>query len=553
MGPGDFNPFLDESRRGLRRLLGLLNRNGYSPTYGSFDRPFWHYRAVTGFESATMAQGVLPLALAWSDPIFGREYAGNPALLGLLEAGLEHWASLQHPDGSFDEWYPFERSHVATAFTAYAVSEAMLLAGARLGDGTRARILDALRRAASWLSVHLDDQVLNHTAGAVPALANILALTGDESLREGLDRNLALMAAKQSPEGWFLENGGFDAGYLSLSLDYLWHHHERTGDPRSRALCEKASIFLDDLVHPDGSSGGEYASRNTKYLMPRGLVAAAPSLPRVAAVLARYACALTEGRAVVPSTADDRYFVFFYLPNWMMAAQAVAQRGWPVPLPPSAPEGRPGTPGASHHPEAGLVVRRTGDAHLVLNYRKAGLYKLFRRGAEGWAVDAADDGMFLRDHEGGVYSTQFLSDGEAEAAIDGQGMGTIRIRAPFKKVNYNLPLTNLQIPFLAYAHTLGRFSGVNALFERTVKNLFIRKPSGSPYLLERTIRLEGDRIVISDRIEGPRGMTVELLSGPGSTAPHVPSSRYFVPQDLALPARRRGIVLPSERTKTLTL
>ena len=71
------------------------------------------------------------------------ETPGGPdeAVLGWLEDGLRFWCSIQHPDGSHDEAYPWERSLAATAFTTVYVSEAL----AFLGDDLDAAVAERTR------------------------------------------------------------------------------------------------------------------------------------------------------------------------------------------------------------------------------------------------------------------------------------------------------------------------------------------------------------------------------------------------------------------------
>ena len=55
----------------IPRLLQLIDRNPYSPTYGCFDRAYWHYRTMD-FPCGMSQEFVLPLAL-----VYARRYPGN--------------------------------------------------------------------------------------------------------------------------------------------------------------------------------------------------------------------------------------------------------------------------------------------------------------------------------------------------------------------------------------------------------------------------------------------------------------------------------------------
>ena len=51
----------------IPKFLTLLDRNPHSPTYGCFDRNYWHYRIID-FPSGMAQAFVWPLALAWPLP-----------------------------------------------------------------------------------------------------------------------------------------------------------------------------------------------------------------------------------------------------------------------------------------------------------------------------------------------------------------------------------------------------------------------------------------------------------------------------------------------------
>jgi len=104
-------------------LLTLLDRNRHSPTYGCFDRGFWHYRIVD-FPSGMAQEFVFPLALAWETNLEGNRWFHHPDLREWAGAGVRYAAASGHRDGSADDYYPFERAAGATAFSLLAGLEA---------------------------------------------------------------------------------------------------------------------------------------------------------------------------------------------------------------------------------------------------------------------------------------------------------------------------------------------------------------------------------------------------------------------------------------------
>src|ERR1700750_616426 len=115
-------PFAREALAQIPKILTLQDRNAHSPTYGCFDRNFWHYKIID-FPSGMAGEFVWPLALAYSLPIEGNTYYQQTALREWIIAGLRYPAASAHPDGSCDDYFPFEKAAGAAAFSLLASIE----------------------------------------------------------------------------------------------------------------------------------------------------------------------------------------------------------------------------------------------------------------------------------------------------------------------------------------------------------------------------------------------------------------------------------------------
>ena len=108
----------------------------------------------------------------------------SPSLPVGSTPGFRYWCRLQHPDGSFDEAYPFERSLAATSFTSFYVAEALKLAGSGLSETTDAAVRVALERAGTGCAGTTRAMgFFNHLAAAAAALQHVALLTGNASSR----------------------------------------------------------------------------------------------------------------------------------------------------------------------------------------------------------------------------------------------------------------------------------------------------------------------------------------------------------------------------------
>jgi hypothetical protein len=286
----------------IPRLLSLLDRNKNSSTYGCFDRTYWHYKEKD-VPNAEFQEAVLALALLYRKNFPGNVYFKKENILEWLNAAMSFWAKIQNEDGSFNESYSNEYSYVATAFSTYAVSEALIQI-----RKFPPKILKALKLAGQWLMENKDlARLPNHESGAVAALYNIFRITKKNAYEREARKILSKII--QSPEGWFDEYGGADIGYQSLSIDFLAKYYISSKDEDALGLLNPAVEFISYFIHPDGTSGGEYGSRSTEWIFPHGFKLVSKKIPVAGNIFVKWMGALDSGKAVTPDGMDDRYFV----------------------------------------------------------------------------------------------------------------------------------------------------------------------------------------------------------------------------------------------------
>lgn len=521
------NIFTEYTLKHTTKVLSLIDKGEFSPTFGCFDRNYWHYKTVTDYPSATYQQLSLFLAHLYSSEFEGNTYYQQEELLKLCLASIDFWKTCQNKDGSFNEWYPNEHSHVATAFTLYAITESLLLIKNNISKEKLRSYFDSILKAASWLTDNPDTVVINHTAGALTSIYNCYLLTGKKELLELTDKNLKVLQEYQSQEGWFNEYYGADIGYTSVTLDYLAKYYEKSGDERAYNMLEKAVTFISYFIHPDGSSGGEYGNRNTKYLMPAGIHILTKYFDNARYVLTQYYKGLDKGTQPGLNCFDDRYFSFFFAPNYIEAA--VLSKS----LEENSFQYNEKTFNVYSHifSQAGIVVKKTTDYYLVCNFKKGGVIKLFNKDGE---LLYSDSSYFVKFKDNKVASSQRLTT-NLEYFIDNSEENDIEIKfeSKFVWVNTSLPLTKILIPFRLFNYTLGRFNTVMDYFNKYIKNRFIAKPKDAPLKLKRTISIKNNVLIIEDAISKETDAHVCHIELPSSkTNLHVPSSRYALSYDI---------------------
>jgi hypothetical protein len=76
--------------------------------------------------------------------------------------------------------------------------------------------------------------------------------------------------------------------------------------------------FLQYFIHPDGTVGGEYGSRNTEYFLPGGLEIVAPEYP-LAGSIADELLKNIDNPSNLPRSIDDRYLSHYILHSYIRA------------------------------------------------------------------------------------------------------------------------------------------------------------------------------------------------------------------------------------------
>lgn len=505
------------------RVLGLMDREEASPTYGCCDRTYWAWKFVD-FPGARFQEAVCALAFLYATPLEGHPYAGDPRLLEWVGAGLDCWSRLQHRDGSFDEAYPFERSLAATAFTAFYVSEAIGWLGDAVPAVRLAAVRAALERAGDWLARNDEPHGIlsNHLAAAAAALQHAYRLTGLERFDGCAQRVLERILEHQSAEGWYEEYGGADPGYQSHGSLYLVRYWELTGDVALEASLRGAMRFLGHFAHPDGSFGGEYASRNTQTYYPAACEMFAAVDPSAAWVAETMRPSVESGAAAGIRSVDI-YNYFPFLNNLAFAYRAAAD---PARAPVLPAEPSPGA-GLVHFPEAGIVRVRRERYDAYIGTRKGGVVKVYDRAERRLAY--SDCGYVGRTWRGGLVTSQHAAAG----SVIEVGESEVRLEGVFSGIARPTMTPGRFLLFRVFGLSVGRVRGVARWLKRLLVTVLIHRRSPVALHFRRSIRFAETGVVVEDALEGPDAHRLASLSWTERFATiHMGSSRYFVPGEL---------------------
>lgn len=255
--------FLDIALGEVPRILGLIDRDPLSPTVGCGDRLYWKYKLID-FPNVRFQETCLLLTLLHENKFADGRYYRNRNIKKWILNLIDFWFRIQRRNGSFDEAYPYENSFCATAFSTWAVTESMLA----MNDLYSPRIA----KAGDWLLKNENPRVANQMAAAALALYNIGQLTGHSRFSEGAEKKLDRLLSEQSSEGFFPEYGGYDIGYLSITLSCLATYWRRSASKRLETPLRHAVAFLESYLDENGDFDNLATSRRTKFIYPLGLI-----------------------------------------------------------------------------------------------------------------------------------------------------------------------------------------------------------------------------------------------------------------------------------------
>ncbi len=499
----------------IPKLLTLLDRNPHSPTYGCFDRNFWHYKIID-FPSGMAQEFVWPLALAYDTDVPDNPFYQQQVIQDWVEAGILYAVRSSHQDGSCDDYFPYERASGAAAFSLLACTESYTLL--KLDNPS---VLRFFTKRADWLAKHHESgQLTNHQALIVLCLELLSRLLQTSKWDRAIAQRLERVLSWQSPEGWFPEYEGCDPGYHTLTISCLARIYQLKPDVRLKEALIKAVELAAHFLHPDGSYGGEYTSRNTYNFFPHGFELVGRWMPEALGINDGFLTGLVKNLA--PCYADD-HIIGHHTWNYLLAwRDFVADR----PAPPSRSTGR------LWLKEARILIDRRQNAvflgedssgknstELYLALNKGGVFKLFHN----QQLIASDTQVSLQVRDNGIrncvahlvagYQVNLSED---EITIKGQ-LGWAK-----QKQMTPLNLLILRIVML----TVGRF--FPNLIRKLLQTMLITGKKNAPFRFIRQLRWVQGRWCVTDELQAESWDNV-ITAGIGcdQTSIYVVMSRTF--------------------------
>ncbi|MBD3279728.1 MAG: hypothetical protein GF390_03385, partial [Candidatus Pacebacteria bacterium] len=357
----------------IPRVLGNLDRNPLSPTYGCFHRGYWLDK-TSDFADAVRQFSTHALALVYTHQFPGNIYYQQQKIKDWAVAAMLFWSKIQHQDGSFDEFYPFERGWVGpTAFTTFTTVESFSLLKDKIDNQTQQKILTAIKKSAYFIAQgELEaDYLANHHAMACLSLWKASELLKDKSLKTAYHQAWKTFLTYQNEEGWSREYDGVDPGYLSATVSFLAKIYQDNQDPEIFQAIKDSVKFSSYFVYPNGFYAGSLGSRNTLHFYPHGYEIIAKKIPLAAAIADKLLKSLKENKLVPPTIISDRY-VGYRIPEFLQAYLAAKKRKKALPKLPYEQKSL-----SRYFDQAKIWVKKQGNYYLIANLAKGGVIKVF--------------------------------------------------------------------------------------------------------------------------------------------------------------------------------
>jgi hypothetical protein len=492
-------------------LTQLVDRNPFSPTYGCFDREYWHYRTLD-FPCGMSQEFVLPFALLYKNDYPGNKYHGWERMRDIAQAGIYFALKSSRKDGTCDDYFPYERAMGALVFSTYACAEAY-----RLLELEDERLVDFFRKRCDYLAKHNEaGKLSNHQALAALAAYTVYQITGEERHRRLAQDRVSLALSWQHPEeGWFQEYEGADPGYHTCTIDFLGKYYQKSGDDSVIAPLIKAVEFAWYFMHPDGSYGGEYGSRNTYHYYPHGFEILAPFTEKAAQLNDAFLRGAAAGKRY---HMDDARLCCHLVYGWLQSYDDFHPER-PAPL---------NERGDFLHwlPDAGMVICKKNRYYAVSNLKKGGVTKVYSLdGCLG-----SDTGLIAQCDDGTIIVTHLMDERHRVKASPEEGC--FEVEGVFSVSSRKLASPLKLILFRAINLTFGRFFPDVLRF--LLQKILITGKKRTPYRFNRKIEFRQDGIHITDNL--PDALPVlRMAAGSDATSIYVAASNVYQESVLRCP------------------
>ena len=527
------NYFTKMALQSMHRVFNLMDRNSFSKTFGCFDKNYWHFK-TKDFPSSSHQMGVEFLARLWNLSSEENPYYRHPQILEWIKAGLDYSYSLQHKEGSFDEWYPNERGWAGpSSYVIHSLINAYKIVEDRLDESLKTKSHECFFKTSQFLLKQKEGAVLtNHFALFLLSLYEVYQVHPSSQLKNQFESHLEKLNGFTSVEGWSLEYEGVDFGYNLATMSFLGRLHQIFPEPFLKKYAEKHFNFLSYFFYPDGSFGGSLGSRETRHLYPYALKYWGKMIP-VAHKICTHLFDTGAFERMTPSDQDDHYL--FYRLNDYLEADLVAdskdiERECFLPWDSEKNFEK-------YFKDSGIFIKKSEQFYFVCNLKKGGCLELYNLKEKRCLLKNSGWLAHLKNKRA---ITGFSLSQEHKIEIKEGSISVSGASTRFKQKYFNI------MTFLLFRMVLLLIRHYKLAFylKKGVREKLILEKKKSAYKFERTVRFTKKDLQVEDFIYCDK--IIKIFYGAYFTLRYVPQSNYFDPSDLTT---RTSVLYPREKKK----
>ena len=253
----------------LPRILSLFDNEKFSKTYGIGDRNYWAWAQID-YPNGTFQGFANGLSKLYKARLLD-EFFTESRFIEFIGSIFEGTSKLQNRNGSLNEAFPNEQSWCVTSLVAYdLITSLQNLDFLELEN--KKKKLKIIEPMLKYINLSQENHafISNHLVTAAAAFLKWKDLTGDTGYESKAEKIIEAVINSGGSEGWFGEYGGFDAGYQTITTQYLAEIQNLRPNWGIDSELNQSVEFMANFFNPDGSFGGMIGSRQTNFFYPGG-------------------------------------------------------------------------------------------------------------------------------------------------------------------------------------------------------------------------------------------------------------------------------------------
>lgn len=507
------NVYLNQIHQNLPRILSLFDNDNSSESYGYGDRTHWAW-GLSDFANGTFQGAAHGFARLWVSGLWPYP-TSEVNFLRRINSIFVATARITRKSGALEEAFPNEGSYCVTALVAFDLLCTVDLLQDTADEAMLSEWQKIIEPLVEYL-IYADELhalITNHLSTAAAALFRWYKITSDSRAQRKATKLLKRITDGQSSEGWFSEYGGFDPGYQTLAIYYLADIYINNQDESLLLMLERSMNFLKNFIHPDGSIGGTYGSRCTRFYVPGGITALSEQLPICKKICDVMSISIQSHTVVGLSEIDELNLIpFFNAYCWSASKISDLKQTKSAILPYEQKEDY-----IKLFEKAGILIKKERESYIIINIHKGGIVYAFK----GRRCVKINSGIIFKDKNKSFGSTSFYDpDIKYTMTDDGVQIYNRVIKMP-KKLPTPVDFLILRILSL----TLFKSYWIREITKKMLVKLLITRKTFWPVTNTRTIKFN-NILEILDKSNMPNGY--EKVEGIDEFVPiHMASKGYW--------------------------